>query len=157
MNTIKDRTIKFIDFKGIKKKTFEQKCGLSTGYITSMRKGFGSDKLNNVLTAYPELNREWLLYGEGEMLNKEATEATETSAPAPATTANTQSENTTAIAALKDTVDKLLDTLNRQMTILEDTARTNDRYSRVIERMTMQQQTKDEQPDSYLQRRQDVG
>lgn len=154
MSTIKDRTIEFIDFKGIKKKTFEQKCGLSTGYITSMRKGFGSDKLNNVLTAYPELNREWLLYGEGEMLNKEATEA---SAAAPAATTNTQSENTTAIAALKDTVDRLLDTLNRQMAILEDTARTNDRYSRVIERMTMQQQTKNEQPDSYLQRRQDVG
>lgn len=33
-----------------------------------MRKGFGSDKLNNVLTAFPELNRDWLLYGEGEML-----------------------------------------------------------------------------------------
>lgn len=50
-------------------KSFELKCGLSTGYVTSMRKGFGPDKLNNVLTAFPELNRDWLLYGEGEMLN----------------------------------------------------------------------------------------
>ena len=49
-------------------KSFETKCGLSSGYVTSMRKGFGSDKLNNVLTAFPELNRDWLLYGEGEML-----------------------------------------------------------------------------------------
>lgn len=69
--TVKDRTLEFIDYLGIKMKTFEEKCSLSTGYITSMRKGFGSDKLNNVLKAYPQLNREWLLYGEGEMLKSE--------------------------------------------------------------------------------------
>ena len=34
-----------------------------------MRKGFGVDKLNNVLRAFPELNRDWLLYGEGDMLS----------------------------------------------------------------------------------------
>lgn len=35
-----------------------------------MRKGFGSEKLENVLKAFPDLNRDWLLYGEGEMLKK---------------------------------------------------------------------------------------
>lgn len=65
---IKERTLEFIKYKGITMKTFETKCGLSSGYVTSMRKGFGSDKLNNVLTAFPELNRDWLLYGEGDML-----------------------------------------------------------------------------------------
>ena len=67
--TIKERTYSFIEHKGITVKKFEELCGLSNGYISSMRKGFGSDKLNNVLTMFPELNREWLLYGEGEMLN----------------------------------------------------------------------------------------
>ena len=67
-NSIKERTKKFINHLGISMKAFEQACGLSSGYVTSMRKGFGQDKLNNVLNAYPELNREWLLYGEGEML-----------------------------------------------------------------------------------------
>lgn len=67
--TIKERTYLFIEYKGITVKKFEELCGLSNGYISSMRKGFGSDKLNNVLTMFPELNREWLLYGEGEMLN----------------------------------------------------------------------------------------
>lgn len=67
--TIKERTYSFIEYKGITVKKFEELCGLSNGYISSMRKGFGSDKLNNVLTMFPELNREWLLYGEGEMLN----------------------------------------------------------------------------------------
>ena len=43
-------------------------------YITSMRKGFGADKLKNVLTAFPDLNRDWLLYGEGEMLKDNVTQ-----------------------------------------------------------------------------------
>ena len=67
-NTVKNRAIEFVKHKGITMKAFESKCGLSTGYITSMRKGFGADKLKNVLTAFPDLNRDWLLYGEGEMI-----------------------------------------------------------------------------------------
>lgn len=37
-----------------------------------MRKGLGDEKLNNVLKEFPELSREWLLYGEGEMLKSSA-------------------------------------------------------------------------------------
>ena len=68
MSTVKERLKEFIKFKGITMKSFEERCGLSTGYVTSMRKGFGERKLNNVLKAFPELNRDWLLFGEGEML-----------------------------------------------------------------------------------------
>ena len=68
--TIKDRVYAFIDYKGITVKRFEEVSGLSNGYVSSMRKGFGGEKLNNVLRSFPDLNREWLLYGEGEMLNR---------------------------------------------------------------------------------------
>lgn len=71
-DNVKTRTQRFIQHKGITMKEFELACNLSSGYVTSMRKGYGSEKLNNVLTAFPELNREWLLYGEGEMLNTTA-------------------------------------------------------------------------------------
>lgn len=70
--TIKERTLEFIKYKGISVKEFEIRCGMSNGYVSSMRKGFGADKLGNVLSAFPELNREWLLYGEGEMLSSTA-------------------------------------------------------------------------------------
>ena len=66
--SVKSRTIEFVKAKGIKMKVFEERCGLSSGYVTSMRKGFGPDKLTGVLKAFPELNRNWLLYGEGKML-----------------------------------------------------------------------------------------
>ncbi|MBQ7212122.1 MAG: hypothetical protein IJS19_05605 [Muribaculaceae bacterium] len=55
-------------------KTFEEKCGLSSGYVASMRKGFGREKLNNVLIAYPQLNKDWLLTGEGEMIIAESSQ-----------------------------------------------------------------------------------
>jgi phage repressor protein C with HTH and peptisase S24 domain len=73
-NTVKERTIKFVNQLGIKMKDFEKRCNLSTGYVTSMRKGFGSEKLKNVLNEFPQLNRDWLLYGEGSMFNNKEVE-----------------------------------------------------------------------------------
>ena len=66
----KQRVIDFCQAKGISVRQFEIQCKMSNGYISSMRKGFGSEKLENVLKAFPDLNRDWLLYGEGEMLKK---------------------------------------------------------------------------------------
>lgn len=68
IGSIKDRVYEFCSEMGIKIRDFERTCNLSNGYVSSMRTGFGREKLNNVLLAYPQLNREWLLYGEGEML-----------------------------------------------------------------------------------------
>lgn len=66
--TTKDRTLRFITLKGLSVKKFEEMCGLSNGYINSMKSGYGSNKLSQVLSVFPELNRDWLVYGEGEML-----------------------------------------------------------------------------------------
>lgn len=70
-SSVKERTLYFIKYKGLTMKEFESLADLSTGYVTSMRKSFGEQKLSNVLKAFPELNRDWLLYGEGEMLKTE--------------------------------------------------------------------------------------
>lgn len=79
-NTIKERTLEYIKSKNISVKEFETRCGLSNGYVAAMRKGFGADKLNNVLTAFPDLNRDWLLYGEGKR-TKEVIEVVEQGTP----------------------------------------------------------------------------
>lgn len=65
---MQQRLMSFILFMGISKSRFEQQCGLSNGYINSIKKGIGTEKLQDILRAFPQLNREWLLYGEGEML-----------------------------------------------------------------------------------------
>ncbi len=66
--TINERVKLFAKSKGLKVKQFEDICGMSNGYVASMRKGMGLEKLQNVLAAFPDLNRDWLLYEEGDML-----------------------------------------------------------------------------------------
>lgn len=67
--TLKDRVYFFIESQKISKSEFERRCGLSNGYVNAMREGFGTKKLEQVLRAFPQLNREWLLFGEGEMIS----------------------------------------------------------------------------------------
>jgi hypothetical protein len=73
--TTKDRTMRFIAHKGLSIKKFEEMCGLSNGYLNSMKSGFGNGKLAQVLAAFPEINRDWLVYGEGEMLKSEVSQS----------------------------------------------------------------------------------
>ena len=58
---LKERLKDFIEYKGLNVRKFEEMCSMSNGYVSSMRKGLGSEKLNNVLNKFPDLNREWLL------------------------------------------------------------------------------------------------
>lgn len=66
--TPKDRLILFISYLGIGQKKFEESCGLSNGYVNNSKGNFGASKLDDILHTYPELNRVWLLSGEGKML-----------------------------------------------------------------------------------------
>lgn len=70
--TISERIRHFIEYRGITVKSFESAAGLSNGYVNGIRKGIGSEKLADILRAFPELNRNWLLFGEGEMLRTDA-------------------------------------------------------------------------------------
>ena len=67
---VKERVILFIKSSGMSVLQFEKRCGLSNGYIKNFKGNFGSDKLENLLNAFPNLSREWLLTGEGEMLQE---------------------------------------------------------------------------------------
>ena len=65
--TVKERIYEFCKETQIPIRQFEIQANLSNGYVSSMRKGLGRGKLESVLKAFPEINREWLLYGEGTM------------------------------------------------------------------------------------------
>ena len=66
-DNIKQRLMQLIKHLGMTTKSFEIRCGMSNGYIRSMRRGLGVEKLDKVLSEFPELNRDWLLFGDGEM------------------------------------------------------------------------------------------
>ena len=107
--TTKERTLRFIAYKGLSIKKFEEMCGLSNGYLNSMKSGFGSNKLAQVLTAFPELNRDWLVYGEGEMIKKDVSES---ELPSPV------ADDKSLIAELRSQIEKLeakVDNLNQEL------------------------------------------
>lgn len=66
--SVKQRLINFIEYKGLSIRKFELTCGLSIGYMKSLRHAPSMDKLSMILSAYPDLNRAWLLTGEGDMI-----------------------------------------------------------------------------------------
>ena len=124
-NSVKERLIAFINYKGLKMKDFERMCGLSSGYVTSMRKSLGVEKLNNVLIAFPELSREWLLYGEGEMLKAHINQ-------------HANGDNNTQVAGYGNSVnfssalDKALDEIAEQRKLLAEQIQINKEQNEKI-------------------------
>lgn len=75
METVKDRLIKFIAYLKIGQGKFEKHCNLSNGFVSNIRDGFSTPNLSKIAIACPDLNLEWLITGEGEMLKNAKTTA----------------------------------------------------------------------------------
>ena len=67
-STVKSRLLEFLKSKKITQMEFSKSLGVSPTYIGAMRKGVPPAKLKRIGELYPDLNRDWLMYGEGEML-----------------------------------------------------------------------------------------
>ena len=65
---VKDRLSAFIEYLGLSTSSFEKRCGLSNGYVRNIKGNLGGKKLEDILNEFPQLNRNWLLFGEGSML-----------------------------------------------------------------------------------------
>lgn len=68
--TLKERLIKYLKTKRIGQNKFESMAGISNGYISHLKSSPSAELLMRILNAAPDLNRNWLLTGEGEMLIK---------------------------------------------------------------------------------------
>jgi phage repressor protein C with HTH and peptisase S24 domain len=65
---VKERLIIYLARKKISKSDFGKSIGVSNAYVTSIRKSIDKDKIKSIASNYPDLNIDWLLYGDGEML-----------------------------------------------------------------------------------------
>lgn len=66
-----ERIKQYIDFKGITIAAFEKSIGMSNAsFGKCLKRGgaIGTDKLENILTIYPDISPDWLLTGMGDML-----------------------------------------------------------------------------------------
>ena len=66
--SVKERLTEFVESLGISKSEFGRQIGVSNAFISSIRKSIQQDKIQSIASKYPNLNIEWLLTGEGEML-----------------------------------------------------------------------------------------
>ena len=68
-NSVKNRLLDFLKYKGISQSKFEQQCGISNGYVNNIRKGIKNEMFDKKIAPnFPELSKAWLLLGEGSML-----------------------------------------------------------------------------------------
>lgn len=70
-NSTINRIKQYVDYKGISVRAFEMQCGFSNGSFASQLKNgkaIGSDRIENILCIYPELDANWLFTGKGEMI-----------------------------------------------------------------------------------------
>lgn len=67
-STVKERIIKFIEYKNISKNAFETACNLSKRYISNLKGTPGSRIIRSIKNSFPELNTAWLLTGAGQMI-----------------------------------------------------------------------------------------
>lgn len=69
---LKGRIKDFISYLSIETKAFEVKCNLSNGFVNNIGQSIREKSMSRILAIYPELNRNWVLTGEGSMLNSNA-------------------------------------------------------------------------------------
>ncbi len=60
---------------GLSGRAFEKECGLTNGSYSSIRDGIGADKLNKILSRFPQISADWLITGNGKMMKSDRKEA----------------------------------------------------------------------------------
>lgn len=77
-NSVKERLIAFIDYKGITKNKFETLCGLGKRYVSNISRSISPDVAERISLTFPDLNMGWVMTGEGEMLKTKPEKPAET-------------------------------------------------------------------------------
>ena len=105
METIKDRLTTFYKTIGITKREFERRCGFSNGYMDKLKDCPSSIRLEKILSEFPNINRVWLVTGEGEMLNDVKAEP---------------------MADQQDTLSRLISVMEKDRQLIRDMAERKD-------------------------------
>lgn len=70
---VRERLKQFIKSQSLSVCAFEKQIGVYNGFVNTIVKTIDNEKLSKILTIYPNLNKNWLLFGEGEMLLNQPT------------------------------------------------------------------------------------
>ncbi|MCI2082967.1 MAG: hypothetical protein LKK19_01285 [Bacteroidales bacterium] len=73
ISTLKHRILKYLETKGISRYEFYIATGISNG-VLSQSNGLSEENLLRFLSAYHDIDLDWLFTGKGEMLRRTAEE-----------------------------------------------------------------------------------
>ena len=115
--SMKQRLMRFIKSEKISQGKFERMCGMSNGYLCNIKQSIGSSKILSISKAFPQLNTEWLLTGEGSMLNEGYTTFEPVGLATPMSpTAMTETEKEVVLLQAKlEEKEKMIDLLKQQL------------------------------------------
>ena len=128
--TVKERIRAFINYKKISARAFETRCGFSNGYLRQLKNSPTVDKMEMILSAFPEINREWLTVGNGEML-KDNVKQISHGDNSPNISGNGNNVNAAS------TIDKALNEIAEQRKLV---AKAQDQVSAAMEQVSKSQQ-----------------
>lgn len=66
---LKERILQYISYKGLTVQMFENKAMLSNGAVSKMGNNTRRSTLDKISNFFPDLNKNWLITGEGKMCN----------------------------------------------------------------------------------------
>lgn len=102
MDGTKERLLQFIAHLGMDKSVFEREAGLANGFVDKTNSRMRKSSLTAITNRWPQLNADWLITGEGEMVSE------------------SQVQNSpSAIDALISRIDKLIEVQERQSRNME--------------------------------------
>ena len=111
MSTIKDRIFEFIKHENISRRGFSASINRSSSYVNNIVSTISAEVMQEIRNVYPQLNIDWLLTGEGEMLL--ANKAVDSESPPVEQIAQSN------IDALVNIIDKLSDSDKRNSQSIE--------------------------------------
>lgn len=125
MERVIDRLDKYMEYKQLNDNQVTVSCKLSVGLINQARKGksdIGKKSIEKILTVYDDINRVWLLTGEGEMLSGSVTQS------------NHHGDNIHGTSVTVNKTEKeYLDIIRRQSEQLSKSQQQIDRLLSIIE------------------------
>lgn len=119
--TLKSRVLEYCEVKGLSIAAFERVAGLSNGFFKESSRSPRANKRKQISEAFPDLNIDWLLTGEGNMLKEESV--------------STNSENTNQQSD-DMTVQELLEAIKRRDRQMDEMLSQQGRLIDVIEALS---------------------
>ncbi|MCL1933283.1 MAG: hypothetical protein FWF53_05695 [Candidatus Azobacteroides sp.] len=117
---MKERLIEFLAYLGMGQTKFEEKVGLSRGFVNKIGEGITGKTLKKINEVYPELNTNWLKTGEGDMIRNNQSVKNVSGEGIVGNNVNGGGINdSSVIGGLMDTIKKKDEQVDRLLSIIE--------------------------------------